>query len=370
MKYTKQRYCRNCFYPLAYKAKFCAHCGQKDTDGRAPVGDLMQQLWFRVFKLESRYFLILWHLVVPGKVSVAYFQGKQKRYPPPIQFFFVVVFFFILALGSVFSPRNLPASAQVNGGVKVGYTPDSSQTKDRGETVEAAVRRLQAEERRYLLVQQLRGRYDSLPAELRTPLTRQAVDSLLNSALDADGIYADTFPLSAMGYNFRIAAADVFESTPEAIFQKYGLADWRARLVLRQQLKLLTDPTSMLNAYLGNLTWTIFALVALMSVALRLLYRRQRPYYVEHFVFLLHQHTANFLLLTLALIVHRFFPIGTAEWLLLFAWLAGSNYWALLVFYRQGWFKTLVKWCIFSFLYLLGFTVLFAVGAVVVFLIF
>lgn len=366
MKYSKRRYCKNCHYPLAYQARFCAHCGQKDTDGRVPVGDFLQQLWFRIFKLESKYFLILWHLLIPGKVSLAYFQGKQKRYPPPVQFFFVVVFFFIVALGKVVSPGNLMVNTR-EGGIMLGTPADSTM---KTETLANAVRRMHEEERRYLLVETLRARYDSLPARLRSPQSRQAVDSLLNAVLDSSGGHVDTFPLSMWGKDFRIAAIDLYQQQPEDIFEKYGANDWRTRLMLRQQMKMITDPTSIIGAYLGNLTWTIFALIAVMSLVLRVLYWRQKRYYVEHFVFLLHQHTADFLLLTLAIVLHLFYPVGWAGWALLFAWLSLSTLVAMRVFYRQGWWRTFFKWTVYSFVYLISFWVLFALGALVVFFIF
>src|SRR5262245_60484049 len=86
--HSLKKYCQNCYHPLPFKAKFCAHCGQKVSDGKVTVSDVMQQLWFRVLHLESRSWRVLWRLFIPGQVSIDYFSGKRKRYPPPVQFFF------------------------------------------------------------------------------------------------------------------------------------------------------------------------------------------------------------------------------------------------------------------------------------------
>ncbi len=366
MKYSKQRYCRNCHYPLAYKAKFCSHCGQKDTDGRVTVGDLMHQLFFRIFRLESKYFLILWHLLIPGKVSVAYFQGKQKRYPQPVQFFFVVMFFFLLALGTVFSPSKLMVDTK-DGGIVFGQPKDSLMKR---ESLASSVKHIHDEERRYLIMRELHGRFDSLPARLQTPETRQAVDTIFSPVFDTTFNHTDTFRFGTPQGTIAIGAADMYKYEGEEILDRYDVTDWSSRLLVRQQVKLIADPTIMLRAYLGNLTWTFFALVIIMAGVLRILYWRRKRYYVEHFVFLLHQHTAIFFMLTLALLLGNLAGHYRTIWLTVIAWLAISTWLAMYRFYGQSRVKTFVKWSIFSIIYLAGFSILFALGIVVVFFIF
>jgi len=367
MKYSKSRYCRNCHYPLAYKAKFCAQCGQKDTDGRVQVGDLLQQLFFRIFKLESKYFLILWQLFIPGKVSLAYFQGKQKRYPPPIQFFFVVMVFFLFTLSKLISPDNIMVDTK-DGGILSNNTRDTAVYQRISLT--NSVKRLHEEEQQYLSLHYLKKRYQTFPDSLRSPAADRAVDSLLNPNAYDFIAQVDSITLPIEQRILRIDASELYLMEPDSLLDKYQITSRKNRFLLRQVLKLYTDPTQLLHSFLGNLTWTVFALIGAMAAVLRLLYWRQRRYFVEHFVFLLHQHTANFLVLSLGMWVQI---AGWSHWLwwtLVSSWMVTANWRALRLFYGESVSKTTVKFVLFSFAYLLLFILFFAIGLFVVFLIF
>ena len=87
-----KRCCRNCYHPLSYKAKFCAHCGQKDSDGRIGIKSLMGRLWNNTIHLEGKFMRTAWQLFIPGKVTVEFFKGKQERYPHPVRLFAIVMF--------------------------------------------------------------------------------------------------------------------------------------------------------------------------------------------------------------------------------------------------------------------------------------
>jgi hypothetical protein len=106
-----------------------------------------------------------------------------------------------------------------------------------------------------------------------------------------------------------------------------------------------------------------------MAVILKLLYRRRGRYYVEHFIFLLHQHTSSFLILTVAILAFRVDWLGRWPWLLV-AYVAVMPLFAMKRYYGQGWFKTVVKFAAFSYLYVFMFLALFALGMFVTFLVF
>jgi hypothetical protein len=365
MKYTQKRYCRNCFYPLPYKAKFCSHCGQKDTDGRARMKDLFHQVWFKAFHLESKFFLILWHLFIPGKVSQEFFRGKQKRYPPPVQFFFVVMFFFLLVFGQSFSPQKL----------RVGGpgTKNAIIMEDWGDrppsTLDQVLKTMYAEQQRRFHAEEMAAQYDSLPAPLKTAETRAALDSLLSRSGDDASPFGDSTRLSFFNVEYHIASRDIFLLEPDALLDKYGIHRWEHRLIVRQMLKSITDPTAMLNTYIGSFAWTVMVLIAVIALVLKLLYRRRGRYYVEHFIFLLHQHTSLFWFLTIVLLLGRL-DFLRAWWIVPVIWAAVMPYLAMLRFYGQGWFKTLLKYLLFSYIYVFTFIGLFLFSVVVVFFLF
>jgi hypothetical protein len=370
-----KKYCQNCYHPLPYKAKFCAHCGQKASDGKVPVSDVMQQLWFRILRLESRSWKVLWRLFIPGQVSLDYFRGKRKRYPPPVQFFFVIMFFFLLLLNSMISDSPNVGFRETDKGFQVRSNDTVTRPID-----------LYQVGQQYAQMKRLKSEFDSLPPEYRTPEVRAALDSLFQRADNEAGaklgrIFSagsdsmlnrppDSITFSLGVRVLRVPLMDVFEHDAEYLIRKYQFTRWVDKAMLRQGIKSVKEPKTLLKAYIGSLGWTILALVALMAGVLTLLYIRSKRYYVEHFIFLLHEHTAIILLLTIAILLSRFTNFDKYIWAVTIGWFLISPLLAIKRYYREKWLWTLLKSFIFSVVYVIGFILLFIVGVAVVFLIF
>jgi hypothetical protein len=90
-----------------------------------------------------------------------------------------------------------------------------------------------------------------------------------------------------------------------------------------------------------------FLMLPIFALMLKLLYIRRDRYYAEHFVFALHTHAFFFVMFLLILIS----PWGRLDmllalWMMVYVWLAMKRV------YRQGWFRTTVKWWILGFAYM------------------
>ena len=83
-------YCLNCHYPLSEFDKNCSQCGQKPTDGKTTMHDLLHEFIHTLFHLDGKFFWTLKHLFVPGKLTTEFFKGHHKRYAHPIQLFLVL----------------------------------------------------------------------------------------------------------------------------------------------------------------------------------------------------------------------------------------------------------------------------------------
>ncbi|MFN0036057.1 MAG: DUF3667 domain-containing protein, partial [Saprospiraceae bacterium] len=345
---------------MPYKAKFCAQCGQKDTDGRIGMGSLMVRMWNNTFHLEGKFIRTAWHLFVPGKVTVEFFKGKQERYPHPIRLFAIVMFLFLFLLNSMLKNRE-PQS-------KEGLF--SFTTKVKSETGDTILK-----EQPFSLYEQMKLRamrydmqqdWERLPAAWKTSQAKSAVDSLLSAYSGRYGLETsepmDTLlqePLDSVGLSFngvKIATLDLVRYEPDEIIRRYHFTNWFDRLVVRQAIKSYKTPDALAHAYVGSLTWAILVLVAFMSGVLALLYWRQRRYYVEHFIFLLHFHTGAMLLLLLAILGNRWglWSEGAIGWAAFLP--MPAMFFALLRYYQQGLLKTFVKWLLYGFLYLFAFT--------------
>ncbi len=374
MKYKSTGYCPNCHFPLPYKAKFCAQCGQKTGDGRMSLGGLFKQLWFRVLHLESRSLRFMLLLFIPGYVTKEFFAGRQKRFPQPIRFFFITAFLFLFTLNHLSKPTSYRAQQTDHGLV---FNGKPSPQKIKYDFYELGKRQTEFET--------MRQEFDSLPEEYRTPLVRKAVDSLLQrtygEAVEKFGAImamADTTQgggADSISFNLgfrksiRLATADAFRLDPDSIISKYAIRSWVDQMAVKQGLKTLQDPSALMQAYLGNLAWTILALVVLMAGVLKLLYLRQRRFFVEHFFLMLNEHSALFLILLVAILINAVFPLKTL-WLIPTLWSFLSPVLAMKQYYGQSWKWTILKSTALLIAYLLGFILLFTLGMLIVFFVF
>ena len=92
-------YCLNCHYPLAEFDSFCPNCGQKPTDGKITIHDLLHEFTHTLFHVDGKLFTTLKHIFIPGKLTLEFFRGHHKRYAHPVQLFLVLgaVFLFMLS---------------------------------------------------------------------------------------------------------------------------------------------------------------------------------------------------------------------------------------------------------------------------------
>lgn len=338
MKYSLKHYCRNCFYPLAYGAKFCAHCGQRDTDGKVRLHELLQRFWNTTFHLESKFLRMVWHLLVPGKVTIAYFQGKQKRYPHPVQFFLLTMFFILFYLST-----RIPANGRQN---IIGLNLEYDQTKGKLEILERLAREK-----------------DSLPPDLRQPSQRRSIDTLLSRMEQKERLPTakhDSITLWSpiSGFTGKMAILDILKMSNDSLCQYYHLNNRFDRLLVRQLIKTAQENNGLIKYYLGSSSWTLLVLIGIMSAYMQWQYRKQKRRYVEHFVLLLHMISGFLFLLALLAFLKKYGtlpvqPVWSVWWL----WL--GLYWAFKQYYGLSWARTFRKWLAFSALCILCLVVVF-----------
>jgi hypothetical protein len=235
---------------------------------------------------------------------------------------------------------------------------------------------------------ELRAAYDTLPKAWQIPVVRQALDSVARlvegpyedalhdfakSIQEADSTQDSRLDSLTLNFSFssvRIGTTDLVTLPPDSIIRKYGFTDWDQKVTVRQGIKSLKDPKGVIRQYVGSFGWSILALIALMAFVLRLLYWRRGGYYVEHFIFLMHQQSGAFLLLTLALVLQDYvFKLGLG-WLFVMAWIGISLLLAMKRFYKEKWAWTIAKWLVYCGVYVVVLVMLFVVTLLVVFVVF
>jgi ribosomal protein S24E len=106
--------CLNCHYPLAEFDKFCPHCGQKPISPKSSMHDLLHEFFHTFWHLDGKFFMTLYHLLIPGKLTTEFFKGHLKRYAHPIQLFLVLGAFAFGLLASAAKSAEEQAQASMD----------------------------------------------------------------------------------------------------------------------------------------------------------------------------------------------------------------------------------------------------------------
>jgi Protein of unknown function (DUF3667) len=83
-------YCLNCHYPTAELDNFCPNCGQKPSNGKITMHDLLHEFLHNLTHFDGKIVSSLRHALIPGKLTLEFFKGHHKRYAHPIQLFLVL----------------------------------------------------------------------------------------------------------------------------------------------------------------------------------------------------------------------------------------------------------------------------------------
>jgi hypothetical protein len=120
------------------------------------------------------------------------------------------------------------------------------------------------------------------------------------------------------------------------------------------------------ETYMHNVPRAMFLFLPVLALAMKPLYWRPRRYYVEHLLFLVHNHAFGFLFFTLLWFVSEFTPAVVSEWVTFFAWTYAIYYIfaAMRRVYGQSRWLTFAKFSVLSFVYLISVSAMLALTGV------
>jgi len=279
-----RHYCRNCYRPLPPFARYCLHCGQKDTDGKINLRVYLRELIDTVFNVDSKFFRTIKGLFIPGKLTEAYFEGKHQRYATPLRLFFVTAVIHFAVINSMLTSSFESASGLVNNNLR------------------------QAHE--YNFAKKLSLEKDTLLLQYPgNKLLKQAIDSLLKDFKpESDSLDLGYFAYSKAGefelHQVSFALKDVFsDKRIDALIEEAGVTGGWAKLQLAQSIKFFKSGDSFPAFVLGKMIWMVLLMMPALALILKLLYIRRKRYFVEHLVFSYHYHAFAFIAMSIALLI-------------------------------------------------------------------
>lgn len=313
--------CANCHATLT--GEYCAACGQRHEPHLHTVAHFAGEAFESISHADSRLWRTLWYLLArPGFLTRQFFDGRRARYLPPFRLYLVIsVLFFVV----------------VTHNATIDIRTDVASGPERVEQLKAAASDL---------------RKETGPASDALEIAAAALER--QAAAESAAIEAGPDAKPAEGLAKQNALTEFCDSFKQdnpnggSNYQKMRSAC----------AKIAEDGGAALGKTLvQNIPKAMFLFLPLLALAMKALYWRPKRYYVEHLLFLIHNHAFVFLALTLLSLVTMIPVVGDHTgafqafvWLYLLWYL----FRAMRNVYQQGRAITLAKYFTIGFAYLVA----------------
>ena len=346
--------CKNCSTKV--EGPYCSFCGQRYHAHKESFGELVYEFASDFLHFDSRFFkTVLPLLFLPGKMTKSYNEGKQRSQFHPIRLYLFSSFVYFLLLFSFNNPeKNFESEnpthpvASVNDSIRQVDSKDSSVAAYKGLPTSDDKKGVQTDNEVAEPVNQSKVFTALKDSTTNLSLTvTPYIDSLLNKNVSPEQyllLQKKLAPDDRDGFLRRIITTR---------FLKINLQGEESRRDFFRKLII---------TFMHNIPKTLFFLLPVFALLLKLLYYRNKKfYYVDHAVLSLHYFSVIFLMLIICnFILDKIFGTSIFTslaniWIMLYLLLAMKK------LYGQSWSRTIVKYISLGFLFLI--TVLFTLFA-------
>ncbi len=352
--------CANCGAPMF--GAFCYACGQPEKGMIRHLASVLSDVADTVFNIDSRVFRSIGPLYFrPGFLTVEYFVGRRTRYVTPFRLFF---FLCVMSFFAIQATLNVGEFVHLDGSddIATGQTPAEVQAKAASE-----VAALESARSTVALAPDATGKLDREIAAVHTAADARVAYLKARADAAAAGKTAPPDPNADLPWQFNGKPWDPVSNPiklswlPEFVNTRLNESVKRAKNNL---LNARHDLRPLATEVFSVLPQTLFVLMPLFAVLLKVVYIFKRRLYMEHLMVALHSHAFVFLsVLVIALLsVLHGWAQASATWALLplqalriAAWCWVPIYLFLMQkrIYRQGWIMAMLTYWVIGICYLL-----------------
>jgi len=356
--------CLNCNVILEGEENFCPECGQRNNINQLSFKLFIEEFFGDVFSYDSR----LWGTVIPlilkpGKVAYEFISGRRKEFVNPFRTYLTVSLIFFLIYGLI-NTVNL-----YNGdGTKSSIINFNNEDEN-----------LSKSEKDSIANKALEDAKKEIPADLDSILKAKNIDlnSINTTNVLQDSLKNQVLAQNAFGKKLK-AFYNYYEENKKQSIEKaldtlgYKNTFWNRFYYDKSASanKMIEDKgEGISNKIISGLSIAIFLLLPVFAWFLGLLYVRRKYTYMEHMVFVFYSQSVFFLLLLIFIIIN-FFAKDKTNSVVSLALPLFSIYLfiAMKKFYKQGWFKTFLKFLLANFSFLIISTIGLTLLAVISFI--
>ncbi len=365
-KQRRSTVCHNCGSPLEESYNFCPVCGQSNTDNNITFWVLMKEFVDNYLGLDSKMaHSTLPFLFNPGALTNRFNEGRIKHFIHPVRLYLVMSLFYFFTISyllSSFDLRSFEDEAELTNATlnELRYNNDFDFLSDSTKLSLLSDSLTQ----RYSNVESFEELFDSLRNSPDSEELRDLTVSLTGIELPDEDEESFIDRMHRLARDKRRVSDEAFldslRGSNDGGFDSAFFSSSQIEHLTKQTRKIFENDQGFKTFVLGNLPFMMFILIPLFAGILKLLYARRKHLYIKHVVHALHIHSFVYLLYGLGLLI--IFKLISPETEGYEAWrgiLGGVffiitttyAYISFLKVYKQGWFKTLLKFWIVGFIY-------------------
>ena len=361
---TKGRYqlryrgveCLNCGHPLDNSDKYCPNCSQANSTKKLTLKDFFEEFFSSIISYDSKLLRTLTALLLrPGKITADYILGKRMSYTNPFRFLLslAIIYFLLIGLSGNFDQLNRYGTnakeLPINFGGSMVEEYDFGKNEADKEEVMAQLDSLNFNG---LITEKIKMRDSIIMDNPKKQLEAADKKPFFGSLFRKQEIFT------------TLIEKDTFYLFEEAK-TKYGIEDtWHNNLsfnTAQSLIRVKRQPGAYISSVFSKLPFTTFFFLPVFSLFIWLVYIRKKYTYTDHLIFSFHNQSLFFILLIISYLIDTVFGIdSSAIFILVFCIYL---YKAMRNFYKQGRFKTIVKYIFLNTI----FVILAGIGAALLF---
>ena len=294
--------CSNCDHPV--DGKFCSNCGQSAKDFHRPFFSVVSESIGDALSLDNKFFHTIIPLFVsPGYLTKEFMRGRRARYTPPFRLYLFLTFFAFLLLSHNHRPET---DSEKN------LTFQNSEGKE----------------------VDIMSYIDEVPESIQDSINTRNLNGTISVTKTNDSISKESVPNKPV--HIEIFNKPVRGN--EAIKNLINM--WKL------------NPTLVMDTVFKKLSQSLLFILPVFALFLALFYIRRKHYLLEHLLISLNFHSFIFVIV----IVSELFIMTGIKAIYPFAYylyflIPLQLFLALKFYYRQSWFKTIIKFFLLSFIY-------------------
>ena len=353
--------CLNCNDKLDGNENFCPSCGQRNNVNQLSFKLFVEEFFGDVFSYDSRLWGTVFPLILkPGKVAYEFVSGRRKKLVNPFRTYLTVSLIFFLVLGM------MKTFEQYSGDGTTNENSSFLNFDDDGDDDFTSV------QKDSILAAAVSNVQNKVSIDIDSVL---ATNNINLDSIDTDKMSADSLknlvkensPFAKKVTAFYDYHELYKDHAPSQAFDSLGYKNtfWN-RFYYDKSISVYNiknDKTGgIVDKFISGLSIAIFLFLPIFALIFKLIYIRRKYTYMEHMVFVFYTQSVFFLLMLFFLIIYSL-SNGKDSLIVIFLLLfAVYIYLAMKKFYKQGWFKTFIKFTLINFSFMImsgiGFVIL------------